>query len=133
MMAQHPMKGATELIMFTDFVPLASHPDGLAQAASWPELPAPGAAGGIGADAPVADDAFARLASLVRSNDRLMDELRKLDGRLAEARAYLEKTGANPTLGRAQLDRVRGDRSRVLSALRSNRIAAREFLSPPSL
>ena len=81
---------------------------------------------------PSPDDAFARLAALVRSNDRLQAELLTLDRRGHEARAYLARPDANPALGRARLDRVRDGRSRVLSALRSNRIAAGEFLAPAS-
>jgi hypothetical protein len=75
------------------------------------------------------DDAFARLASLVASNDRHLAEMRVLNARLAEAIAYLETAPPDPTLGRAYLDRVRSRRSAVLALLRANRIAAREFLS----
>ena len=75
------------------------------------------------------DGAFARLANLVRSNDRLMADLKALDARLADAKAYLARPDANVALGRAQLERVRASRSRVLAILRANRLAAREFLA----
>jgi hypothetical protein len=79
------------------------------------------------ADSP--EDAFARLAALVRSNDRLLAELKALDARLAEARAYLATPLANLQLGQAHRDRIQARRVRVLTILRANRLAAREFLA----
>lgn len=74
------------------------------------------------------DDAFARLAGLVTANDCYLGELRALNARVASARAHLATNPPDPTLGRSYLDRARSRRSRVLSLLRANRIAAREFL-----
>ena len=74
------------------------------------------------------DDAFARLAGLVTANDRYLGELRALNARVASARTHLAANPSDPTLGRAYLDRARSRRSRVLTLLRANRIAAREFL-----
>src|SRR5437868_14908481 len=85
---------------------------------------------GAGEEAGEDDGAFARLAALVRSNERHLAELEALNASLAEARAYLAGPSANVLLGRAQLDRVRTRRARVLAVLRSNRLAAREFLVP---
>ncbi len=75
------------------------------------------------------DQAFARLASLVRSNDRYLAELKALNARLVEARSYLASPSANVRLGQACLDRVRAHRTCVLAMLRANRLAAREFLA----
>ncbi len=74
------------------------------------------------------DDAFARLAGLVTANDRYLGDLRALNARVAKARTHLASNPSDPTLGRAYLDRARSSRSRVLTLLRANRIAAREFL-----
>ena len=74
------------------------------------------------------DDAFARLAGLVTTNDRYLGELRALNARVASASIHLAANPSDPTLGRAYLDRARARRSRVLTLLRANRIAAREFL-----
>lgn len=73
--------------------------------------------------------AFARLTSLVRSNDLLLAELKSLDSQGVEARAYLAAPSTNAALGRAYLERIRARRSRVLAILRANRMAAREFLA----
>lgn len=75
------------------------------------------------------DDTLARLVRLVASNDRLLNELKRLDARLAEADDYLAKPDANFALGCAYRDRVRTRRSRVLALLRANRVEAREFLA----
>ncbi len=80
---------------------------------------------------PGVDNALARLVALLQSNDRLLADLKVLDGRLADAKVYLATPGANLLLGRSRVERVRDQRSLVMTALRSNRIAAREFLSSP--
>jgi hypothetical protein len=72
---------------------------------------------------------FARLAELVRSNDVHLEELAVLNGRLAEAREYLATPSCNVALGRAQYRRIRDRRALVLTALRANRLASREFLA----
>ena len=78
-------------------------------------------------DAP--DDAFARLARLVASNDRELATLRTLDARMVEARAYLADPASPTALAQAYLGRVRDRREKVLAVLRANRLAAREFLA----
>ncbi len=79
------------------------------------------------ADALEADHAFARLARLVASNERLLVKLRSLDAKLARANAYADGPESN-ILARASRDRIRDTRAGVLLLLRANRIAAREFL-----
>ena len=75
------------------------------------------------------DQMLARLASLVRSNDRHLAEIQALNAGLHQAHAYLATPLANIRLGRAYLERIRMRRSRVLAVLRANRLAAREFLA----
>lgn len=74
-------------------------------------------------------NAFARLAGLVRSNERYLEELKALNVRLAEANAYLETPSANLKLGLIYRGQVQARRARTLTLLRANRLAAREFLT----
>lgn len=80
---------------------------------------------------PGAKNALARLVELIQSNDRLLADLKVLDRRLADAKQYVASPGANLLLGRSRIERIRDQRSLVMTALRSNRIVAREFLSSP--
>jgi hypothetical protein len=75
------------------------------------------------------ENAFARLAGLVRSNERYLAELKALNVRLAEANAYLESPSANLKLGLIYRGHVQARRARALALLRANRLAAREFLT----
>jgi hypothetical protein len=82
-----------------------------------------------GTTQPTPENAFARLARLVHSNERLLAELAVLDARLVEAEVYLAMASSNLGLARAYRARTKRQRSRVLAMLRANRIEAREFLS----
>ena len=72
---------------------------------------------------------FAKLARLVRSNDRLLADLRALRPRLAAARAYLAEPGCHVRLGASYLGRLRDRQSQILASLRSNRLEARALLA----
>lgn len=75
------------------------------------------------------NDVFGRLTQLVASNDRLLKELADLDLGLGRADAYLASSSPNMVLGRAYRDFLKVRKSKVLTILRANRVAAREFLS----
>ena len=75
------------------------------------------------------DDAFARLARLVNSNDRLTADLKWIRQQIERVSTYAESPTANTSLARACLDRLRDRRSRILALLRANRLEAQEFLS----
>jgi len=69
-----------------------------------------------------------RLAHLVNSNDRLMDELTTSRARIDAARIYLDSPGCNDRFGSAHLDRCRARHSGILAQLRANRIEALRLL-----
>lgn len=69
-----------------------------------------------------------RLAQLVNSNDRLMDELTTSRARIDAARAYLDSPGCNDRFGSAHLDRCRARHSGILAQLRANRIESLRLL-----
>ena len=73
-------------------------------------------------------NAFGRLAELYRSNERHLADLRGFDSQLASARSYLLSPSCNPALAEARILRLKAWRSAVLTALRANRVAAREFV-----
>ncbi len=76
----------------------------------------------------IAANPLERLAQLMRSNERLMDDLAASRARLETARAYLDEPGGNAPLGTAHLDRCRVKHSGILARLRGNRIEAFDLL-----
>lgn len=70
-----------------------------------------------------------RMVLLVRSNDRLFDDLRANHARIAEALAYLSRDDANKALGWARMARLRDRHSAILTKLRANRIEGRRLLA----
>lgn len=132
MKAQHPMKGATCMYSCAHFVsPVATHLERPLRDDSRAErfVPSSSKASGKTVADVKTDDALARLVALVQSNDRLTAELKRLDSLLKDARDYLAEPGCNLLLGTTQEARIRDKRSLVMTVLRSNRVAAREFLS----
>ncbi len=106
----------------------------------WTPLPPAPPKAPIGAPAPAPADPtpgpdgepetdLARLARLIRSNDRYLGELRGLRARLALAREFLADPASPAHLARAYHDRVRARQSRVLALLRANRIEALALLA----
>ncbi len=79
----------------------------------------------------VAANPLERLAQIMRSNDRLMDELAVGRERVARARAYLDEPTCNARFGAAHLDRCRAKHAGVLAQLRANRIEALDLLAGP--
>ena len=77
---------------------------------------------------PIASNALERLAQLMISNDRLMDELVTSRARIIAAQAYLDKPGCNNRFGSAHLERSRAKHSAILTQLRANRIEALQLL-----
>jgi hypothetical protein len=73
-----------------------------------------------------------RLAQLVHSNDRLMDELTTSRARIVSARSYLDRPGCNVQFGSAHLERCRTRHSGILAQLRANRIEALRLLGEGS-
>ena len=76
----------------------------------------------------IAANPLERLAQLVNSNERLMDELATSRLRVSDARAYLDAPGCNARFGEAHLDRCRVRHSGILAQLRANRIEALRLL-----
>jgi hypothetical protein len=76
----------------------------------------------------IAANPLERLAQLMNSNERLMDELATSRLRVSDARAYLDVPGCNLRFGEAHLDRCRTRHSGILSQLRANRIEALRLL-----
>lgn len=72
---------------------------------------------------------FGRMVLLVRSNDRLFDELRSNQARIAEAMAYLGRSDSNQALGWIRLERLRERHLAILERLRFNRIKGRQLLA----
>jgi hypothetical protein len=68
------------------------------------------------------------MVGLLRRGERLLAELRACRARIAEARAYLDRPDANPTLGLARLEQLRAKHSGWLALLRAQRIEARDLL-----
>ena len=79
-----------------------------------------------------ASNPLERLAQLVHSNDRLMDELTTSRARIVSARAYLDRPGCNVKFGSAHLERCRTRHSGILAQLRANRIEALHLLGEGS-
>ncbi|WP_435009342.1 hypothetical protein P12x_000594 [Tundrisphaera lichenicola] len=77
---------------------------------------------------PIASNPLERLAQLMLSNDRLMDELSASRTRITDARSNLDSPGSNSRFGEAHLDRCRSRHSRILAQLRANRIEALQLL-----
>ena len=77
---------------------------------------------------PIASNPLERLAQLVVSNDRLMDELVTSRTRIVAARAYLDNPGCHARFGSAHLERCRTKHSGILAQLRANRIEALQLL-----
>jgi hypothetical protein len=78
---------------------------------------------------PTAANPLERLAQLVNSNDRLMDELTTSRARIVSARNYLDRPGCNARFGKAHLERCRDRHSGILAQLRANRIEALRLLA----
>lgn len=72
---------------------------------------------------------FGLLVSLYQSNAYLLSELKTVRVKLARAREYLATAGSNPTLGGAQVQRLRARHSAALALLRANRHQARGLLA----
>jgi len=64
----------------------------------------------------------------MRSNERLLAELRSLGSQVEPARRYLSGAGCNAVLGKARLDRLEAKASRVRARLRANRLGAHQIL-----
>jgi hypothetical protein len=79
-----------------------------------------------------ASNPLERLAQLVHSNDRLMDELTTSRARIVSARAYLDRPESNVKFGSAHLERCRTRHSGILAQLRANRIEALRLLGDGS-
>jgi hypothetical protein len=77
---------------------------------------------------PIASNSLERLAQLMISNNRLMDELVTSRARIVAARIYLDKTDRNLRFGLAHLERSRVKHSGILAQLRANRIEALQLL-----
>ena len=76
----------------------------------------------------IAANPLERLAQLMNSNERLMDELAASRLRISDARAYLDVPGCNVRFGEAHLERCRTRHSGILAQLRANRIEALQLL-----
>jgi len=121
-----PEEGNGNMTLATAFCTFTSPP--------WREWPSLGSEsfarmGSGEREEPESENEFAKLARLVRSNDRLLKELRALRPRMVSARAYLTELGCHVELGQMYLQRLQDRRSRALSGLRANRIEARELLA----
>ena len=77
---------------------------------------------------PVVGNPLERLAQLVHSNDRLMDELTVSRGRIVAARTYLDRPGCHARFGSAHLERCRTKHTGILAQLRANRIESLHLL-----
>jgi hypothetical protein len=77
---------------------------------------------------PIASNALERLAQLMISNDRLMDELVISRARIVTSKTYLDKPDRNLRFGLAHLERCRSKHSGILAQLRANRIEALQLL-----
>jgi hypothetical protein len=76
----------------------------------------------------VASNPLERLAQLMNSNERLMDELATSRLRISDARAALDVPGCNVRFGEAHLERSRIKHSGILAQLRANRIESLQLL-----
>lgn len=74
---------------------------------------------------------FERLVRIYRDGELLLNQLRRTNAQLSQARDYLAGEGSNAALGRAMVERLRDRKSWLLARLRANRIAAQAVLGIP--
>ncbi len=77
----------------------------------------------------IATNPLERLAQLMLSNERLMEDLATSRSRIASARGYLDGPDCHVRFGEAHLDRSRAKHSGILAQLRANRIEALHLLA----
>ncbi len=80
------------------------------------------------AEGPGGRDLFGRFVNLYQSNEFLIAELASVKKKVVSAQAYLESTGSNPSLAKAQLNHLKVRRSAILTMLRANRLQAQDLL-----
>ncbi len=88
----------------------------------------PKPAGRPATNPPALANPLERLAQLIRSNDRLLDDLATSRQRIVAALTYLDKPGCNARFASAHLDRCRNRHAAILAQLRANRIEALDLL-----
>lgn len=73
-------------------------------------------------------NSFFRLVSVFQSNAYLASELKSVNTKLDQARAYLRAPGSHPVIASANHLRMKARHAAVLTLLRANRVEARALL-----